>query len=355
MRLVHFIRYLALTCCLPLAAHAQSESEVPGVRELPCSSVCAQSTPAVTTDYETPKYPKELLRKNIEGYVDIRFVVGTDGAVKNMTVQNLVGSQEFATATMETLGKRKYTPATLNGVPVEQSQIARQIFNITGPNGARRKMMDAYNQSVKLVTENKIEEASEILSATQSAPELNFYERGMLANIMALIAINKKDYHAVRSIVHLPTSQFRNKVPPEALKSMMRYRMVADLNLGDVDDAIPTVFLYRKFPGVDPAEPLLKAVDEMIAKADSLPQFAVLKKIPATNGDTNYFPISRRTFSFAVTSGSLDSFNMDCRQKTISSKITPAAEWHVPKDWDRCSLRVLGTPGTTYQINLFKN
>jgi hypothetical protein len=220
---------------------------------------------------------------------------------------------------------------------------------------ARGDVTHAYDLAAKSIKDGQFDEASAVLSEELNKEDLTFFERGMLDSLVAAIGLSKKDYLSARNAVELPTSVFKTDLPAETLKQMMRFRIIADLGLNNIDDAVLAADMYGRTKNFDPADPLLKLVEDARNKADALPQLIVSKRIPNFHEAGDNYSISRRTFSFTTVSGSLDKFALDCRQQSIESQISGTAEWHVPKDWDQCFLTVWGTPGAVYQINQFKD
>lgn len=74
-----------------------------------------------------PTYPGELMKKGVEGYAAMRFVVDSTGRVDMSTVRILETTHiEFATAVRTAMPGMKFTPARLGNQPVRQ--LAEQIF-----------------------------------------------------------------------------------------------------------------------------------------------------------------------------------------------------------------------------------
>ncbi len=79
-----------------------------------------------------PAYPVGQLRREIEGTVSVRVLVGTDGRVKDI---QLIESphEDFWTATRkQALGKWRFTAATKDGRPVESWMTLKVRFEING-------------------------------------------------------------------------------------------------------------------------------------------------------------------------------------------------------------------------------
>jgi hypothetical protein len=74
-----------------------------------------------------PIYPGELMKKGVEGYAAMRFVVDSTGRVDMSTVRILEATHmEFVTAVRSAMPGMKFTPARLGDQPVRQ--LAEQIF-----------------------------------------------------------------------------------------------------------------------------------------------------------------------------------------------------------------------------------
>ena len=68
-----------------------------------------------------PAYPPELLGEGIEGYVIVRYVVGSDGRADSSSLAVLTTTHRgFADAVRAALPYMRFTPARVDGRPVRQ-------------------------------------------------------------------------------------------------------------------------------------------------------------------------------------------------------------------------------------------
>lgn len=65
------------------------------------------------------KYPSTSLRNGIEGVVDVRFIVMTDGSREQLSIVRLVDPDLEAEAIRLVKDMPAWTPATIDGRPVE--------------------------------------------------------------------------------------------------------------------------------------------------------------------------------------------------------------------------------------------
>ena len=88
-----------------------------------------------------PKYPVSMARKGAEGWVQLNFVVGTDGSVNDIVVVDSTGMQAFEKAAVKAMKSWQYSPAFIDGKPIEQCHNKVQMdFKLDGgKRGVRRK------------------------------------------------------------------------------------------------------------------------------------------------------------------------------------------------------------------------
>ncbi len=74
-----------------------------------------------------PDYPIQARQKGIEGWVDVRFDIGTDGSVRNPVVVDALPKSVFDAAALQAVRGWKYSPKTQDGRPVEQAGVRVRI------------------------------------------------------------------------------------------------------------------------------------------------------------------------------------------------------------------------------------
>lgn len=66
-----------------------------------------------------PVYPMNAKRRNIEGWVSVRFVVAEDGKVENVTILEEDPPGVFARAVIDCVSSWRFNPGTIGGIPVK--------------------------------------------------------------------------------------------------------------------------------------------------------------------------------------------------------------------------------------------
>ncbi len=77
-----------------------------------------------------PDYPVGLLRREQEGAVSVRVLVGTDGRVKDIELVKSPHEDFWSATRKQALRKWRFTPATKDGKPVESWMTLKVLFQI---------------------------------------------------------------------------------------------------------------------------------------------------------------------------------------------------------------------------------
>ncbi|MET0645598.1 MAG: TonB family protein [Pyrinomonadaceae bacterium] len=87
------------------------------------------TTRAIITFKPEPGYSEEARRKNVQGNVRLRAVLGSDGSVRNIVAIKRLPNG-LTEKSVEAARKIKFTPATIGGRPVSQVVVLEYNFNI---------------------------------------------------------------------------------------------------------------------------------------------------------------------------------------------------------------------------------
>ena len=78
--------------------------------------------------YVAPKYPRAAQRRNLSGWVDVVFVVATDGSVKDISIRNSEPGDTFVNAATKAVERWEFEPVVENGVLIEKFVGVRMMF-----------------------------------------------------------------------------------------------------------------------------------------------------------------------------------------------------------------------------------
>ncbi len=78
--------------------------------------------------YVAPKYPRGAQRRNISGWVDVVFILTTDGSVRDVTVPQSEPGETFVSAATKAVEDWEFEPVFVNGSAVEKKAAVRLMF-----------------------------------------------------------------------------------------------------------------------------------------------------------------------------------------------------------------------------------
>jgi TonB family protein len=78
--------------------------------------------------YVAPTFPQRANERNIEGWVDVEFTVGTDGKTRNISVTDASHETLFRREATDAVGKWQFEPRVFMGRTIEQSSYTRIRF-----------------------------------------------------------------------------------------------------------------------------------------------------------------------------------------------------------------------------------
>ena len=96
----------------------------------PVAPAGGETRAAVAVAQSPPRYPPSAMREQQEGWVEVSFVIATDGSVKDGRVENANPIRVFNSAALAAIATWKFQPRLENGQPVEQPVRTRIVFKL---------------------------------------------------------------------------------------------------------------------------------------------------------------------------------------------------------------------------------
>ena len=341
----------------PLAAHA--EEDILTYQVLNCEKECLPHNSAMVISTPLPEYPMRYRGSEgpyVEALVDVDFTIALDGSVKNTIVENLLGPQEFADNALRAVSLRHYQPATEGGKPVEENHRVRFMFEVHSANrGARRDVVDGYARAMRLAGDNKPADALAELDAIAARPQLNLYERTMVAYAQALLDGQSGDYRSGRDAIRIATILTGQFLDSRSLGDAFRLRIRLEALTGEFAEAFTWFGILRDKGLTRPDDPEGKLVDKLHALIAAPEPLAMDGNIPAAGTPVFWqHTLLRRSFEFHQVVGKLERFELHCQRHNMIAPIDQASNWTVPASWSGCFVNVQGAPDTKFQFVEFQ-
>ena len=307
---------------------------------------------------EAPIYPRSELSRNQQGWVDLSYVVTTDGSVVDPIVIDSSGSRAFEREAKKAVGKFLYDPATVNGEPVQQCKTKVRITFATDGSrgGVSRKFRSQYKKTAGLIDAGELDAAEQRLDMQFETKRLTLSENAWLWTLRARLAGLNGESEAQLAALRKATAGGANWVDENLYPNLLVVKATLELQQGLYADAQKTFNALQETGHQSPHVGILAdAVAKLDATLDSDRVFAVAARITVRDGCENctanwqYKPL-RRQFRLTKVKGNLRDVEIRCPWQRFTSAADSDRVWQMPDDWGSCSVVVYGEAGTEFQL-----
>jgi hypothetical protein len=341
-----------------------------------CAAECADFVAATPVLHPDPEYRSDLLgnRPNYapEGFVLLRYVVGTDGRTHDITPIIRLGHPKIADLAIDAVKGWTFTPATQKGKPVAQMLTYRIYLHQADEKGLRRpnyytgqgistgELSINERQLALLIKDGKSDEARALLRKGLAGERLPFWRRNILSLQLIKLAKESGDYLEARHYAVMATAtdsdgaderKHNLELGDRWMFDLWTDRLNADLALGEIADAQFSFQIVKQFGNFRQDAGVDQRFNEAVAKADAAPQLLTRAVISSDAAAPIYWhALYRNTFKFAEGAGGLDRFSVMCDNNMMEGQVSFTAQWRLPATWRNCVVFVSGTPGSTFGV-----
>jgi TonB family protein len=347
---------IALACILSSGPSvAQDASALPSVTTLKCGKDCGSATdPLPLGEHRVAGFPGfNPENYPTEGFVVVRATITKEGNLRDLKVVQVIGPQIFADNALKSIMDWRYQPATRAGVPVDRPNWEIRVFFTygNGITGARQEVYRIFQQAMSLSRDGKHAETIALLLPVLSKPHLSFYEREVVSLQLAIEYANQGELLTAREyldeIVLLGDSFLSAHLRP----IFWRAATLVNARTGQLIEAKEAFDKLNAAEPVASGDPLAKLMQTAEEQARTAKYLSSMQRISTTGVlPTWTHRLLRHNFSIVNVTGKLDHLTIGCGEHLLESTFAEKAEWHIPKDWEKCRLRVFGDAGTTFTL-----
>lgn len=352
-----FVHGLALALasvlwCSPLVA--QGTGDLPAIKTLNCGKDCQSATDPKVLDRHRADFPGfKPSDYPTEGVVLLEATVTSDGVLKDQRVVRVIGANIFANKALESSKNWRYQPATRNGVPVDRAnwEILVTFFYNPPVTGARDEVYRIFRKTNELSGQGKHADAIAMLLPVLSMPHLNLYEREAISLQLAIEYGHQGDILTAREYLDDVTLIGEKYLSERLRPTLWRMAFIANTQTGqylEAKEAFDKLNVAQVVGADDPLAKLMQSADTRMREAKVLSAAGRIAKTSLL--ESWQHKLVRHNFAFLKVDGKLDHLRIECGERLIESAFSDKAEWHVPKDWDKCKLDIYGDPGTTFTL-----
>jgi TonB family protein len=294
-----------------------------------------------------------LARSGSEGWVQLSFVVGKDGAVLDPVVEDSSGFRGFEKEALKAIKKWQYSPAFVDGEAVEQCQQKVQLdFKLhETAKGVRRKFRSAYIAATDALQANDLSLASELTATLQAKKQWNSMESAWFWMLAADLAKAQGDEIAELASINraLVTDGDGKLLGHDYFTVLLNRQFVLHTARANYAAALDTFNRIETQPdnqqNIDSLRPYAHKILAILKSEQSIAVPGVI----AVNGNW-WHKLSRIALALANIKGELDTIELRCHNRREVYSADSDSTWHIPASWGRCSVRVEGDPNSTFTL-----
>lgn len=341
---------LLLILAMPASAAAIAADEPTTAPDSGASIPVETFTPPAARDLGEPRYPLLNQRLGREGWVKLTFMVSPTGEPYDIAVVDAVGDERFETAAVEAAQNWVFEPATLGGQPIDAGMTYMVTFELTDNASASSSFVRAFRRIMTAIQEGERAAAERGLTDL-GKDDLNLYEEANL-NLAAYQYYAKwgtaaQQYGALSRATAMDKG--RGFLPEDVLTSMLANRFALELQLNLYARAAETGrLLLERSPSPERKAAIEQALTQIDALAGTDQPILVAGRIDRS---AHFFHLLLRPrFQFQDIDGDIAELRLHCDQDYAGFSYTPGMAYTVNGDLSDCTLRVIGTPGTTFTL-----
>lgn len=330
--------------------HIPKETNIESVKSL------GSFVPAKAVKRVHSKYPDSEAKAGNEGWVQISYVIDTEGNVVDPVVEDSVGGRAFRRNALRAVKNWKFKPAMKDGKPTQMCHQSVQFdFAIEGKQGASRKFVRKYKELYELINNDQYEDAEKLLADLKAKNNTNRYENAFLSDTEAKLARKRND--PVREVKSLRKTLFTANTHKKDKKTfnddytaLIHQRLfVLSVNAGSYADALDYANKLKK---LNQGETYYAKIADSVEKVESIIKSDESIFVPFTIGEsgTKFHRLVRNKFAFTSIEGVLESVEVRCESHREAFTVAEDSIWNIPASWGQCQVMVRGKSGASFNL-----
>jgi TonB family protein len=294
------------------------------------------------------RYPEGERQDGYEGWVHLNFMVDPQGkAVEPMVVES--SNPVFDREALRGVQSLQFEPAKRGTTAIYASQDLKVIFSLRGlEKGARPDFVDQYKRTVKAIDANDRDAAAASLAKMKVT---NLYED-------AYLSLCRYDYHLkwgteaeqLRDLRHaLAFEKEPNYLTRAQFIAVLTATLRLELKRQDFGPALDTWTRLEPMLSKKDTDIWKPFIDEVAALRTSDAAFSTPGEIAGAATSWNGVLLKRR-FRIQVASGRVSEIKLRCERNYLFFPYDPQLEYKVEARSGRCSIELVGDPGTKFDL-----
>lgn len=296
-----------------------------------------------------PKYPKRALKHGQEGWVLMSFVVSDEGQVSDVIVEESNGFSRFEKAAVKAVQRWQYTPASLNGLPVNSAKNrVRLEFRLSENSPVRDSVRRKFLSIAKLVDTGDMVKAKTELEQLTTATPWKLSEDAYIGLLEAWVYADTDQERFIQGL-HRSIRFEDTALTPQLYLVSLKELFAAEANMGEYAKALQTA---------EQLKPLLAELPEEQAFLKTVEKFE--HQVAASKQLKTKANISHRkhwqqelvgnAIKLDVLDGKVKDVQARCDKHYQSLSLKQGEAVAIPEAWGNCTLLVKGNTGTKLEL-----
>ena len=346
---VWIIAWLFFSSSLAADESATQETEQPSE---PTVEVDSFQGPRLLAPAARPVYPHGRLIAGEESWVQLNFMVDSEGKPYEIVATDSIGDSSFKNAAIRAVRKWRYRPASYNGKNIDAGARYKVIFQIEDqPNAVTRKFARIQNELRKAITEDDKDRADEYMKRLDRERKLTLYEDAAF-NFSRYEYLSKwgSEQEQLEALDRaIANERAANFLPAEAFAFALGRQLPLLLKKRDYQRAYRT---YQKLIRQDLDEEAKSWLAGIAKALDELKSNQQAYDVAATIPDSASWSIElfKDEFWLEDIEGRVDQLKLRCFGEMRIIRFEPGIKYKVENPYGFCNLEVLGDKETTFKL-----
>ena len=309
--------------------------------------------PPVPLKKENPRYPQDALRRGIEGWVTLHYMVSPSGSPYEIEVVDSSGNKSLERAAKRAAAKYQYEPAELNGSPIDAGTATRIQFEVSGGVGVSVKFKNLHRRFQEAAQNRNLEDMEALITKINDLEIHNLLEASIRYTAQGLYAQLINDQEGVRLAFEraLGLDEAQNgEYLTEPLRAKLLFALmqaqVATQHLKDAQDTWKKLAVLIDDP---------QRKSRLQRQADQIQQFiqkgGPIEVTGRIRGSYSYYyQLISNSFSVSSINGRLAEARIHCDRGMKGFALEEDMSYEIPEELGECKLIIIGDPETIFTI-----
>jgi len=330
---------------------------------LPGNSFAQADEPSQVDTYVPPVrvqagklvYPTLARQTGAEAWVELNYMVGTNGKAYEIVVTDAVGSSDFQRAAIRAIEASTFRPAAYAGTPIDAASRFRYTFALTGDEDGVRSVFSSQYRNLRRHIETEQRDKAEATLGRMRA--FNLYEDAILNLGRYWFEFTWGTPEAALQAITRATQidDSMTLLPPEFRRVAMRSRFHAEVTAAHFGAALKTARAMEKLHAsgeleidADSRASLDKGIHDLENLRRDDAAFAVEGLIgESSNWD---YALLKDEMAIDVHSGEIAELKLRCERRYVGFRFVADSTFRIPESFGTCDLEVIGNPGTRFTL-----